>query len=176
MNSTEDYKRLFDQGHDAKWVATELGVEYSTARDKRRRMGYDRIPSLRERSRDERIERVRVLSLQGVEQKQIAKELGCADRTVLRDQATLREQGKLPPRKWHPGRRVPPETVAKVEAMLAERCSFKDIHRTAGVSEHWLKTHYKGQGWTQQEIIEYRNMKKLMDRLDGKVRTPLSWT
>lgn len=50
----------------------------------------------------------------------------------------------------------PQEMHDAVDAMLADGSSFAEIQRTLKVSQHFLRDHWPGQGWTPQQGMAHR--------------------
>lgn len=51
--------------------------------------------------------------------------------------------------------RMTPERRARIEAMLDEGMSFKEIQRTEGADMSTLRKHFPGRNWTPQESSAY---------------------
>ncbi|WGH20759.1 helix-turn-helix DNA binding domain protein [Arthrobacter phage JohnDoe] len=48
-----------------------------------------------------------------------------------------------------------PERLARIEAMLDDGWSFKEIHRTEGASMDSLRKHFPGRQWSKAEAIAH---------------------
>lgn len=78
---------------------------------------------------------------QGLTAPQIAKQLGCSERTVERARKELGIS---------PAARMTPERRARIQEMVNDGWSWKEIERTEGA--HWdtMARHFPGTQWTHQ--------------------------
>lgn len=175
MNKLSDYERLFSMGRSVQQVAESLNVAEKTA-DRARRLLGD--PSQRQvaikRAMSERDESVRVATMAGATAREISERLGILKREVQRSRQRLRRSGQLPPSK-NTGRPMPEDVVNIVERMLDDGASYKEVSRTIGTDEKWIRHRYPGRGWTAQQSAQYRHMRRAMNKLDGIPKTGLDW-
>lgn len=54
----------------------------------------------------------------------------------------------------------PQEMYDACEAMLDDGMSFAEIQRTLKISEHFLRDHFPGRGWTPQQAAQLRSAKR----------------
>lgn len=47
------------------------------------------------------------------------------------------------------------ERLARIEAMLDDGWSFKEIHRTEGADEETLRRHFPGRQWTKAQAVAH---------------------
>ncbi|AYN59131.1 DNA binding protein [Arthrobacter phage Yang] len=47
------------------------------------------------------------------------------------------------------------ERLARIEAMLDDGWSFKEIHRTEGVDEETLRLHFPGRQWSKAQAVAH---------------------
>jgi lambda repressor-like predicted transcriptional regulator len=52
-------------------------------------------------------------------------------------------------------RLLSPERLARIEAMLADGWSFKEIHRTEGADMETLRKHFPGRQWSKAQAIAH---------------------
>lgn len=52
--------------------------------------------------------------------------------------------------------RLTPERKARIDAMIADGWSFKEIRRTEGADMSTLRRHYPGHQWTKEQAREYQ--------------------
>ncbi|UVK63568.1 helix-turn-helix DNA binding domain protein [Arthrobacter phage Janeemi] len=76
----------------------------------------------------------------------LADHFGVSPRTVsnLRRELDLRSP-----------RLLSPERLARIEAMLDDGWSFKEIHRTEGADMETLRKHFPGRQWSKAEAIAH---------------------
>lgn len=90
---------------------------------------------------EERREQVAQMTRDGVHAHEIAKVLGVAERTVVRDR---RATGTAKP----PPRPLTPQQLALARQLLDDGCSYAEAARTVGASTTAIAAHFPGKGWT----------------------------
>ncbi|AEK07820.1 DNA binding protein [Mycobacterium phage Yoshi] len=79
---------------------------------------------------------------------QIADKLGCTTRTVSRARAKSGVAKPKPPA-------LSAEVLAEAARMLADGASQNEVARTLGVGQSTISAHFRGQGWTREQSIEW---------------------
>lgn len=88
---------------------------------------------------------------------QLAEHFGVALSTVTKWRKRLGLKGL--------GVRLSPERLARLEAMLDEGMSFKEINRTEGTNLETLAKYFPGRGWTRVEAGRYALMSQRLDQI-----------
>ena len=155
----QKYHKAFEANRSDASIAAEFGVDVKYVNYRRMLHGFrDKRGGWGPRIDDER---VKVLTEQGMTEKQIADILGFDRRTVGRS----RKRQGIAPGSSNGNRRYTPEQIRRVEEMLDEGHSKRDIERTLGVNWNWLVKRYPGRGWTPAETGQYNRMRKQLDSL-----------
>lgn len=85
------------------------------------------------------------LQEQGWKAADLAEHFGVSPSTITRLRRSL----------GVPTQFLTPERVARIEAMLDDGWSFKEIHRTEGVDMETLRKRWPGRAWTMRQRDEY---------------------
>lgn len=110
-------------------------------------------------------ERLLLLHRAGRNATEIAEELDVTVRTVVRHRARLGLAQHNPGSLW----RATPEWRARVEALLSDGASLKEIARTTGTNEKTVIRHFRGRGWTLEQSGEHAVMTRRANRLYGRI-------
>lgn len=88
------------------------------------------------------------LTTEGLTERQIAQELDCNEDTVTR---ARRELG------ISPGIRMTPERRQRIQNMLDDGWSWKEIERTEGANWDTMTRHFPGTAWTNKQRDEHQS-------------------
>ncbi|AXN53223.1 hypothetical protein PBI_HARLEY_61 [Mycobacterium phage Harley] len=94
------------------------------------------------------VEKVAWLTRMGWTAPQIAEQLGCHHRTVQRARAKTGVAKPKPPA-------LSTEILEEAARMLADGASQNEVARTLGVGQATISAHFRGQGWTREQSIEW---------------------
>jgi transposase-like protein len=105
------------------------------------------------------------LHAQNMTARDIAAELGCNIRTVIRWRTTQGFSRPMPAFACHP---ITPERLAAAAAMVADGASFREIERTLHVAQKTLVRHFPGAQWTHQQAAELAAAVRRANRLQRR--------
>lgn len=88
------------------------------------------------------------LTVQGLSAAEIAVRVGCSTKQVARVRVARDVSRPVP---LHAGRRITPDRLEAIGAMVADGVSRQDIAESLGVSWHTIARHFPGTGWSHQE-------------------------
>ncbi len=112
------------------------------------------------RPTDQAIEdRIVDLTCEGWTAAQIAQETGVTARTVTRIRRRCGVAGPVYPR-------LSDEELELAERMLADGASIVDVARTLGRSEDAMRKRFRGRGWSNAQVAEYRAMLRKLKQLE----------
>ncbi len=163
--SEEWVRDAYARGLSTKEAAAEIGVSTSVVNERRVRYGVPRFRvDIQEGARGparKLVDRdlVRVHTEGGLNCKQIAERLGCSEGTVSRIRTEL-------------GINVVSQPALE---MLEGGASYQDVSTTLGVDYEAVRRWHPGMGWQREQVYEYRTMKQVLERLDGRPKTGLDW-
>ena len=88
---------------------------------------------------------------QGLDNQQIATQLGVSERTVIRDKRALGLAAPvIPP--------LPPEKWVEAKQLLDEGAPYSEVARTIGRSWQRVQHRFPGMGWTRQDAGRYARL------------------
>lgn len=86
----------------------------------------------------------------------IARRLDVNPRTISRARKRI---GRASNRGIHPPH--PQEYLDKAEALLNDNAPMAEVARTLKVGDKWVREHFPGRGWTQEQTNEFNRAKRL---------------
>lgn len=138
-----EFARLHAQGLTQAQLAAHFGIARSNVIAINTELGLRRRKPKRIVS--PRVDRAVVERMHndGLTLAQIANELGCAEYTVWR----IRKELGLAPMRY-----MTPERRARIQEMLNDGWSWKEIERTEGANWDTMRRHFPGTQWTHQHV------------------------
>jgi DNA-binding CsgD family transcriptional regulator len=155
----EELIALVAEGKTPKAIAEHFGVKRDTIIDHMRRAG---VPSTNQGGQPRRVDRdeVRRLFEAGTSNRQVASIMNISRKTAERIKAEL---GLVKRAEFVP---IPQETQDRAREMLEDGASYREVQRTLGLGDRWLRSHFPGMGFkSPTEAAQYRKMLQQLDSL-----------
>ncbi|WVX88035.1 helix-turn-helix DNA binding domain protein [Arthrobacter phage TforTroy] len=144
----DELRRLHDEGWHRDELAAHFGVAPDVVTRSRRALGLPLDPPRHAGGAPRKVDRDEFARLDPtMTLPELASHFGVSLATAVR---VRRELGLA---RDH---FLTQERLARIEAMLDDGWSFKEIHRTEGVDEETLRHHFPGRQWSKAQANEYR--------------------